>query len=346
MRTRDLGFEDERIVVLPSSTAIIMRLEGFKTRLLENPDILSVSAAKRVPSGRLLDSSGARVLSGETSQPINFRIAQLRVDYDYVPTFKMEMAAGRNFSRERGTDRNQAFIINETAARRIGWKTPEEAIGKGFGYGSRSGQIIGVVKDFHFESLHQEISPIVMFLSSTDLAQISVRIAPGNIPRTMENLRDIWTQMRPGYPFSYYFIDENFDRLYKAEENLQRVFRSFALLSVVIGCLGLFGLASYSAERRTKEIGIRKVLGASSPGLALLLSKEFTKWVLIANVIAWPVAHIAMSRWLQNFAYRAGIGPGIFFLAGGLALGIAFLTVGYQAVKASLADPVRSLRYE
>ena len=203
-----------------------------------------------------------------------------------------------------------------------------------------------MVKDFHFESLHQEISPIVMFLSSTDLAQISVRIAPGNIPRTMDFLRDIWTQMRPGYPFSYYFIDENFDRLYKAEENLQRVFRSFALLSVVIGCLGLFGLASYSAERRTKEIGIRKVLGASSPGLALLLSKEFTKWVLIANVIAWPVAYIAMSRWLQNFAYRAGIGFGAFFLAGGLALGIAFLTVGYQAVKASLADPVRSLRYE
>jgi putative ABC transport system permease protein len=346
MQTRNLGFDEEHVVVIPSSPTIIFRLEGFKTRLLQNPNILSVSAAKRVPSGRLLDSSGARVLSGETSQPVNFRIAQLRVDYDYIPTFKMEMAAGRNFSREMGTDPTQAFIINETAARRIGWKSPEEAVGKGFGYGQRNGQIIGVVKDFHFESLHQEISPIVMFLSKTDLAQISIRIGPENIPQTMAFLKDIWAELRPDYPFSYYFIDENFDQLYKSEENLQRIFSYFAFLSVLIGCLGLFGLASYSAERRTKEIGIRKVLGASATGITFLLSKEFTKWVLLANLIAWPAAYLIMSRWLQNFAYRSGIGFGTFLLAGGIAWVIAFLTVSYQAVKASIADPITALKYE
>jgi putative ABC transport system permease protein len=346
MQTRKLGFDEEHVVVLPSSPRMIFNLEGFKTRLLQNPNILSVSAAKRVPSGRLLDSAGARVLSGETSQPIDFRIAQLRVDYDYIPTFKIEIAAGRNFSREMGTDPSQAFIINETAAKRIGWESPEEAIGKGFGYGQRNGQIVGVVKDFHFESLHQEISPIVMFLSKTDLAQISIRISPNDIPKTMAFLKDMWAEMRPDYPFSYYFIDENFDQLYRAEERLGRIFSYFAFLSVLIGCLGLFGLASYSAERRTKEIGIRKVLGASASGITYLLSKEFTKWVLLANVIAWPAAYLIMSRWLQNFAYRSGIGVGTFILAGGIAWAIAFLTVSYQAIKASAADPVKALKYE
>ena len=346
VQTRNLGFDEEHVVVLPSSPRMIFTLEGFKTRLLQNPNILSVSAAKRVPSGRLLDSAGARVLSGETSQPIDFRIANLLVDYDYIPTFKMELAAGRNFSREMGTDPTQAFIINETAARRIGWKSPEEAIGKGFGYGRRNGQIIGVVKDFHFESLHQEISPIVMYLSKSDMAQISIRIGPENIPQTMALLKDIWAEMRPNYPFSYYFIDENFDQLYRSEEKLGRIFSYFAFLSVLIGCLGLFGLASYSAERRTKEIGIRKVLGASAAGITMLLSKEFTKWVLLANVIAWPTAYFVMSRWLQSFAYRIGVGAGIFLLAGGIAWVIAFLTVSYQAIKASIADPVTALKYE
>lgn len=346
MRTRNLGFDEEHVVVLPGSPAIYERLESFKTRLLQNPNILGVSAASRVPSGRLLDSSGARVLSGETSQPISFRIAMVMVDYDYIPTFRMEMAAGRNFSREMGTDPEQAFILNETAVKRIGWDSVEDAIGKGFAYGRRSGQIIGVVKDFHFESLHQEISPIVMFMAASIHNKISVRIGPENIPRTMAFLKDIWAEMRPNFPFSYYFIDENFDQLYKSEEKLGRIFGYFAFLSVLIGCLGLFGLASYSAERRTKEIGIRKVLGASAAGITYLLSKEFTKWVLLANVVAWPAAYLIMSRWLQNFAYRSGIGLGTFILAGGAALAIAFLTVAYQAVKASIADPISALKYE
>jgi putative ABC transport system permease protein len=346
MRSKSLGFDKEHVVVLPSSPAMIENLEGFKTRLLQNPGILSVSAAKRVPSGHLLDSAQARLLSGEERQSIDFLIPNLLVDHDYIPTFGIEMAAGRNFSKEMGTDATQAFIINEAAARRIGWPRPEEAVGQGFEYGRRRGQIIGVVKDFHFESLHEEISPIVMYISSYDLGRISIRIAPGDIPRTMAFLRGVWAEMRPSRPFSYSFIDESFDGLYKSEDNLGRIFRTFAWLSVGIGCLGLFGLASYSAERRTKEMGIRKVLGASAGGLAVLLSREFTRWVLAANLVAWPMAYLAMSRWLHNFAYRKDIGLGIFLMAGALALAVAVLTVSYQAVKTARSDPVRSLRYE
>ncbi len=346
MRTKSLGFDKEHVVVLPSGPAMVQNLEGVKARLLANPDIISVSAAKRVPSGRLLDSAQARLIGGGQVQSIDFRIANLLVDHDYIPTYGIPMAAGRNFSREMGTDATQAFVINEAAVRRIGWSRPEEAVGQPFEYGRRRGQIIGVVKDFHFESLHEEISPIVMYISGSDLQRISVRIAPGNIPRTMEFLRRVWAEMRPNRPFSYVFVDESFDRLYRSEDDLERIFRTFAWLSVGIGCLGLFGLAAYSAERRTKEIGIRKVLGASTAGLAFLLSKEFTRWVLLANLAAWPVAYYAMSRWLRQFAYRADIGLGSFVLAGTLALAVAFLTVGYQAIKTALADPVRSLRYE
>jgi len=219
-------------------------------------------------------------------------------------------------------------------------------IGKGFSYGSRKGQIIGVVKDFHFESLHQEISPIVMFISSTSLNQISIRISPHNIPKTIGFLQKIWREVRPNYPFSYYFIDENFDQQYKSEEKLLQTFSYFAFLAIFIGCLGLFGLVSYSTERRTKEIGIRKVLGASTAGLVLLLSKEFTKWVLLANIIAWPTAYLIMNQWLQNFAYRSSINPGIFIAAGALAWVIAFLTISYQSIKTAAANPVDSLRHE
>lgn len=346
MRTKSLGFDEEHVVVLPATQVMTQRLDDFKARLLSNPNILNVSAAKRVPSGRLLDSSGARLLSGETSQPITFRIARLLVDYDYIPTFKMELAAGRNFSREMGTDAEQAFIINETAVRRIGWGSPEEAVGRAFGYGRMKGRIIGVVKDFHFESLHQEISPILMHLSSIDLNQIAVRLSRQNIPKALTFLKNVWEEMRPNYPFSYYFIDENFDQQYKAEADLQRIFSYFAFLSIFIGCLGLFGLAAYSAECRTKEIGIRKVLGASAGGVVVLLSKEFTKWVLLANIFAWPAAYIILSQWLQNFAYRSGLHFETFLLAGLLSWLIAFLTVSYQAVRASLADPVSALKYE
>jgi putative ABC transport system permease protein len=346
IRNINLGFNEEQVVVLPSSSRISSQLESVKTQLYENPNIISVSAAKRVPSGRLLDSSGASVIRGEKSEPINFMIALLRVDHDYIPTFGMELAAGRNFSKEMPTDAANAFILNETAIRQIGWESPLDAIGKGFVYGRAEGQIIGVVKDFHFESIHHKIAPIVMVLSAHSLNQVAVRISPNDIPGTMAFLQGKWQEFRPNYPFSYYFVDERFDQQYRSENKLLQLFGYFAFLAIFIACLGLFGLALYTAEQSIKEIGIRKVLGASVSSLVFLFSKEFSKWVLLANIIGWPVAYYAMTKWLANFAYRTSLSLWIFLLAGVLALVIALITVSFHSVKAAIADPVTALRYE
>lgn len=346
IRNKDLGFDKDQVVILPSNPRISSQLESVKTQLFENQNIISVSAAKRVPSGRLLDSSGARVIRGEKSGTIDFMIALLRVDHDYIPTFGMELAAGRNFSKEMPTDTTNAFILNETASREIGWSSPQDAIGREFGYGLQEGQIIGVVKDFHFESIHHTIAPIVMVLSSHSLNQVAVRISPNDIPGTMAFLQRKWQEFRPNYPFSYYFVDERFDQQYRSENKLLQLFGYFAFLAIFIACLGLFGLALFTAEQSIKEIGIRKVLGASVSSIVFLFSKEFSKWVLLANIIGWPVAYFAMMKWLANFAYRTSLNVWTFILAGALALFIAILTVSYHSLKAAVADPIKALRYE
>jgi putative ABC transport system permease protein len=270
--------------------------------------------------------------------------ALLRVDHDYIPTFGMKMAAGRNFRRDMPTDATKAFIINETAVKQLGISA-EQAVGKGFEYGAQKGFVIGVVKDFHFESLHQSIAPIVMKISSHSLNQIAIRIA-GNIPNTMAFLQKQWKKYRSNYPFTFEFIDERLARQYTSEMKLRKLFFLFSLIGIVIACLGLLGLSIYSAERRFKEIGIRKVLGATVPGIILLISRGFTKWVLVANLIAWPAAYFVMNMWLKNFAYRITISIWVFILSGLIAFIIALLTVSYQSIRAATANPVEALRYE
>lgn len=346
MRNTRLGFDKEHVVVLPSFPSLSDRIETVRHRLLEHPNIISVSAAKRVPSGRLLDSSWARVIGGEKDGPVDFRIAFLRVDHDYIPTFGIQMAAGRNFSRLMRTDSTEAFILNESAVSRIGWASADEAIGQEFAYGSRQGLIIGIMKDFHFESMHQEIAPIVLLLSKYDLNQVAIRIRPDHIPETIAFLEDLWREYRPRFPFTYYFIDERFDQLYRTEEKLQELFGGFAFLAILIACLGLFGLVSFTTEQRTKEIGIRKVLGASVPKVIVLLAATFTKWVILANLFALPLAWFVMITWLKNFAYRTNLGPAPFILSAIISLIIALITVGFQTIRAALTNPVDSLRYE
>ena len=343
--TKQLGFNQEQVVVLPTNDIIRSRYESIRTQLLSLPDVINVAASKRVPSGRLLDSSSARLISGTSVQPVNFRLASMRIDYDFIPTYEIEMAAGRTFSREFSTDTQEAFIINETAAQKIGW-TPEEAVGQSFQYGSRKGKIVGVVKDFHFESIHQMISPIVFEIDPSNYGQISVRLRPENIPQTMAAIENMWSEYRRNYPFDYYFIDERFDQLYQSEEKLAQIFGVFSILAILIACLGLYGMASFTAEKRTKEIGIRKALGAPVGNIMFLLSKEFTKWVLVANVIAWPVAYLVMRRWLHSFAYRIDIGIELFLIAGVMAFWISILTISFQVIRAALNDPADALRYE
>jgi putative ABC transport system permease protein len=274
-----------------------------------------------------------------------------RGSVDLLNTLEIEMAAGRAFSREFISDTSEACIINETAARLMGM-TPQSALGKTLTeIGPTPAQsevrtIIGVAKDFHIESLHREIKPLVVSIVPREFTNVVARIRPENIPATIAFLQEKWPAFEPGYPFRYFFLDEDFGRLFQTEERQSKIFGGFTMLAILIACLGLFGLASFIAEQRTKEIGVRKVLGASVQQVILLLSKDFTRLVAIAFVIAAPVAYFAMNKWLQDFAYRTDLNPAIFVLAGVLALLIAWLTVSYQAVKAALTNPVEALRYE
>jgi putative ABC transport system permease protein len=340
-----LGYDKDHIVILPSSPSIRENLESTKTQLLENPGILEVCASKTVPSERILDGDNAHAIINENT--FEFPIKILKIEPDFIPTYKMELAAGRNFSKQIKSDYDTAFILNEAAVKKIGWKNAREAIEKPFGFRNwrKQGKVIGVVKDLHFESLHQEITPFVMIMNP-EMDVISVRIRHQDIESTLTFLRNKWSQYRPNYPFTYHFLDERFDTLYKAEQGQGVILKVFAFLAIFVACLGLFGLASFTTESRTKEIGVRKVLGASVSTIIMLLTKQYTRWVFLANLIALPIAYLAMNNWLQNFAYRISIGIDVFIFAGVLTLVIAFLTVSYQSIKTATANPVKALRYE
>jgi len=345
-RSKPLGFNKEQVVVLQTTGKMIKNLKSVKHRLKKNPGILQVSAAKRVPSGRLLDSSRARIYKNGKESPVGFRIANLRVDHDFFVTFGIKLAAGRFFSETIATDAQQAFIVNEATIRQLGWHSPEKAINKRFNYGSRKGRIVGIVKDFHFESIHQRIAPMVFYINPNSFSQIALRLKPDRIPETLKFLQTVWQEFRPGYPFDYYFIDENFDRQYRTEEKLGQVFAIFSLLAIFIACLGLLGLASFTAEQKFKEIGIRKVLGAPVSGIIWLFFRNFGRWILMANIIAWPISYLLMINWLRRFAYSNPINPWIFLGAAGICIIIAFLTVSYQALTAATINPVEALKYE
>ena len=348
IRNKNLGFDKEHIIVLPAGGEIINRLESVKSQLLVNPNVLNVTAAKHMPSDMLHDSEGAKVFLDEDRGYTTLSIAALRADHDYIPTFKIPIAAGRNFSKFVAGDEDRAFIINEEAVKRIGWESPEEAIGKEFLYSNDmvKGNIIGVIKNFHFESLHNQITPFFMEISPRRFRQVAVRIKPENIAGTLSFLKDTWKTYRPDFPFTYNFVDANFDSLYKSEEDLFRIFSIFSALAVLIASLGLLGLASFTAFQRTKEMGIRKVLGAATPAIVICLMRDFAKWIVIANIIGWPTAWFVMNRWLGEFAYKTSIGAGIFFIAFVISITIAVLTVVYHAIKVASINPVESIKYE
>jgi putative ABC transport system permease protein len=342
LRSKRLGFDKEQVVVIPIRDFESSRnYESLKSALLQNPAIASVSAASQIPPEGLPD---LEVWPGDEKETGKRRMKIVVVDYGFFETLGIAIVEGRTFSQSFGTDAGAGFILNESAMEEFGWKS---AVGRKFGaaWSNKAGAVIGVVEDFHFESLHQRIEPMVFFME--DWRQyIVVRLRAADYGATLAFLREQWQKIAPHRPFEYSFLDEEFDRLYKSEEKIGRLFGYFTGLAIFIAGLGLFGLAAFAAEQRTKEIGIRKVLGASVANVVTLLSKDFVKLVLLANVIAWPAAYFAMNKWLQNFAYRIEIGWWVFALAGGLALLIALATVSTQAIKAALANPVEALRYE
>jgi putative ABC transport system permease protein len=339
IRNKDLGFDKDHMVYFFSAGDLVRNTEGAKSELLENPNILSVTKAS-VP---ITTIGGSSNINWEGKNPEETILMHpIYVDYDYLKTFKMEMAQGRFFDKKFTTD-NSNYVINETAAKVMGIPEP---VGKRFWWGDREGTIIGVIKDFHHNSLHSEIKPSVLRIYRGYMS-ICVRISSENVPETLKFLEAKWDKFVKGrYPFSYKFLDETIDTFYEDERRLGTIFQYFTFLAIFIACLGLFGLASFMAEQRTKEIGIRKVFGASAAGVVLILSKEFVKWVFISIIISLPLVWYIMSRWLQDFPYRTGIGIWTFLLAGGITLFIALSTVSYQSIKAANTNPVDTLKYE
>lgn len=342
MRNIDLGFSRERIIHLNIHGELHEKYGAIRDRFLQNPKVLHVTASMALPTN-IQSSPGTPEWEGKAPDE-QMEIKADFVDIDYIETFNIPMVEGRSFSRDYATDPETAFIVNEEAVRRMRLQKP--VVGKRFGFWNIDGRIIGVMKDAHFQSLHHRIEPLVFKMFPPWLRRMYVKIQSDNISATLSSLEKTWDQMNLGYPFEFRFLDENFHNLYKTEERLGNIFRSFAALAVFIACLGLLGLASFMAEQKAKEIGIRRILGASVFGIALMMSKEFTRWVLMANLIAWPAAWIVMSRWLKGFAYRSDLGAWIFFLSAGLSLGLALLTVAFQSYRAALADPAETLRQE
>ncbi|NUM79309.1 ABC transporter permease [bacterium] len=344
MKDQPLGFEkDQKLVIeIGLNRDAGQKSETVKSVLSGITGVAHVTSSGTIPGRPLLQRVSRPEGLGENETRL---MSSLVADENFVPAYGLSLVAGRNFSKSILTDMNEGFLINETAAREFGW-TPTQAIGKKFEWGRKTGRIIGVVKDFHFKSLHEPIEPVVITMNPGWYNYFTLAVSGQEIRQTLELVRSAWSGLFPGRPFDFFFVDEDFNKQYQSEDRSQTLIGYFTLFAVFIGCLGLFGLSAFSAEQRTKEIGIRKVLGASVTGVVMLLSKEFLIWVLMANVIAWPAAYYIMNAWLQNFAYRMDVSVGIFILAGALTLCIALLTVSIQAIKAATANPVDALKCE
>lgn len=342
MRNKKLGFNKEQLLLIRMRGNLRDNFKSLKDELLQYPNIVNVTATSNPPTSGYSFSNSRWNWEGKNPEDEILMRADF-VDYDYFETFGMEMVQGRSYSKDFVTDTSEAIIVNETAVKVMGMKSP---LGKRLGIKDYYPKIIGVVKDFHFRSLHSPIEPLILIFAPSYCQVMCIKINSQILPRTIGNIQNLWQKFVPDYPFEYRLLDESLNNLYWSERRIGKIINFFTFLAIFIACLGLFGLVSFIAEQRTKEIGIRKVLGASIPGIVSLLSKEFLKWILVANFIAWPVAYLVMNNWLQNFVYRINIGIWTFVLAGLLTLLIAVLTVSYQAVKAAIANPVESLRYE
>ncbi len=349
LRNRKLGFNKEHVVVVPiRSNSIRENAESIKAELLQNPNIISGTITIGVPGG-IVAGDAIQLVTDEGKKTLTTRM--IYTDHDYVKTMGMEIVEGRDFSKEMSTDLTEAFLINEAAVRELQLEKPLETQlewgGEDYDYGiHKIGRVIGVVKDFQFQSLRDAINPLIIHVWSENTFVFALRIRPDDIPGTLAFIESKWEDLDPAHPFEYSFMDETFDRIYRSEEKIGKIFSIFSILAISIAALGLFGLALFMVEQRTKEIGVRKVLGASVGNIFALLSREFAILVLLANLFAWPTAYFLMHKWLENFAYRVNIGFWIFILAAVIAFVIALITISFQVMKAALTNPVASLRYE
>ncbi|HKZ66239.1 MAG TPA: ABC transporter permease [Chitinophagaceae bacterium] len=353
LNNKDLGFNKEQVLHFQIRGDVAQNLETFKSELKRSANVISVTSGYGLPGDQYAgDGITIPGKDGDKEYSANVFIG----DHDYTKTLGLRIIAGRDFSKNMGTDVSEAFIINETAVKDLGFGTPEKAIGQRLNWNEwspvdslnpvKKGKVIGVVKDFHYKSLHEKVTASVIQIYPQVSFKVAVKLKTADIKNTIAYINTTWNKFSPGYPLDYKFMDESYGKMYKSEERLSSLLWIFAIMAIIVGCMGLFALAAFSAEQRTKEIGIRKVLGASALSIMGLLSKNFLGLVLLASVIAIPVAWLAMNKWLEDFAYRTAIEWWIFLLALIIAGLIALLTISFQAIKAAVKNPVKALRTE
>jgi putative ABC transport system permease protein len=347
IRNKDLGYNRNQVLIIENTYPLGKQVKSFKDDMLKLPGVESATMTGYLPTGPYR-SDNPFFTDAALSQDKAVDMQTWTVDENYIPTLDIKLLQGRNFSPQFPTDSN-AIIINEAAAKQLGFNDP---VNQTLYYLSdlqkktvTTYHIIGVISDFNFNSLREQVTPMALGYGNQK-GSIALRITTSDIPQLISQIQNEWARMVPAQPFSYSFMDDDFNAIYKSEQRIGKIFVSFAILAIFIACLGLFGLAAYAAEQRTKEIGIRKVLGASVSNIVNMLSIDFLKLVGIASLISFPVAWWLMNQWLQSYAYRISIGFEVFVFAGIIAAIIAIITVSFQAVKAAIANPVKSLRTE
>jgi len=346
LENHELGFEEEQMVIVDFGWdgEVQRRRKAIQQTILNHPNVLSIAASRAVP-GDFLPNAGTTIENPEGDMQGNSPFIY-EIDDDFLQNYKMEMAAGRPFSKDFPLDTLNALIVNEKAAKKWGYDNPEEMIGKKFDQWGKQGTVIGVVKDFNFQSLKVNVEPLSLRYEPRSLRKFSIRVKPTNISETMADLEKIWLELVPHRPFLFKFLNQSFNEHYNSDTRFGQIFGVFAGIAIVIACLGLFGLTAYTTNQRTKEIGIRKVLGASVTSIVTMLSTGFLKLFAVSLIIAVPASWYVMTQWLSGFAYQTSMNLWVFVVAGGIALCIALLTISWQSLKAAFSKPVDSLRSE
>jgi putative ABC transport system permease protein len=343
LKNQKLGLMSEQVLAIPiKDTLIQASYRSVKTELLKNNEILSISAVSNLP-GKNFNQNPIQWKGDDD----HLNVSELSVDHDFFKTLGIQIKNGRSFSLDMESDEEFAFILNQEAADYFDWNSAiEQEVIWHDDEVERNGKVIGVVENFHFQSLHKNIEPLIIHLMPDVFNYFLVKISPSNVSESIAYLKESYESLDPNNDFTYFFLDDEFASLYQSEERIETIFSHFTLLSIFISCLGLFGLSAYDAERRTKEIGIRKVNGATIVNIVGLLSRDISRWVIIAFLIASPFGYFIMQNWLKNFAYQTSISFWSFLLAGSMVVLIGLIAVSYQAIKAALRNPIESLRYE
>jgi putative ABC transport system permease protein len=335
------------MVISTESSEVRNNLEAFKSRIQQYPEIINVTTSGSIPAA--INFSDRAFKSDEMEDVMTSMY--MGVGYNFLNTYGIELLAGRSFSKEYGTDTAFKYIVNEQVIKKIGIANPEDAIGTKFGALDRDGkfeggEIIGVVKNFHFKPLDKEIEPITFTLNEDWMEYITIRYETGDLQSFIVKMEEIWKDQFPNDEYNYFILKDRYESLYIDETRMKNILLSFTFLAIFVGCLGLFGLAAFVAQQKSKEIGIRKVHGASVSSIVFMLTKQFSYWVLLANIIAWPLAFYFLDRWLSNFFYRITMPYWVFVAAGVLALLMALITVSYKAYRAAISDPLNAIKYE